>query len=341
MSKILTFGELMLRLEPDGCKRFVQADGFKASFGGAEANVAVSIAMMGKESAFMSVLPDNPIANKAVNELKGFGVDVSRVARDGERIGIYYSEKGYSVRSSVVVYDRAHSSITDIDSGLYDFSTLFDGVSWLHFTGITPALSEKTALFTEKLLIAAKKSGVYVSCDLNFRKKLWSAEKARETMEKLTKYVDLLICNEEDALCVFNVSAGNSNVESGVIDSAGYAESAKQLMGRFGNLKCVAFTLRESFSANKNGWSALISDGKGAFRSRTYDLDIIDRVGGGDAFAAGLIYALSENYDYQSAIEYAAAAGAIKHTVEGDYNLCSKDEISALASGSASGRVRR
>ncbi len=341
MAKIVTLGEIMMRLQPSGYKRFMQADSFDIVFGGGEANVAVSLAQFGEDVAFVTKLPRNAIADKCVKELKGWGVDVSKIVRGGDRMGIYFCEKGCSQRGSNVIYDRAGSAIAKIGENDLDISAVLDGAEWLHWTGITPAISDAMAEVTEKILIEAKRRNITVSCDLNYRKKLWSREKANAVMSKLVKYVDVLISNEEDCKDVFSIEAENTDINSGVISQKGYEGIGKRLMEKFPNIKYVAFTLRESVSASCNGWSAMLIDGKNVYKSKKYTIDIVDRVGGGDSFGAGLIYGLKNKLGEQNAIEFAVAASCIKHTVEGDFNIASVDEVNKLAGGDGSGRVQR
>lgn len=341
MAKIVTLGEIMMRLQPSGYKRFMQADSFDIVFGGGEANVAVSLAQFGEDVAFVTKLPRNAIADKCVKELKGWGVDVSKIVRGGDRMGIYFCEKGCSQRGSNVIYDRAGSAIANIGENDLDISAVLDGAEWLHWTGITPAISDAMAEVTEKILIEAKRRNITVSCDLNYRKKLWSREKANAVMSKLVKYVDVLISNEEDSKDVFSIEAENTDINSGVISQKGYEGIGKRLMEKFPNIKYVAFTLRESVSASCNGWSAMLIDGKNVYKSKKYTIDIVDRVGGGDSFGAGLIYGLKNKLGEQNAIEFAVAASCIKHTVEGDFNIASVDEVNKLAGGDGSGRVQR
>lgn len=331
----------MMRLQPSGYKRFMQADSFDIVFGGGEANVAVSLAQFGEDVAFVTKLPRNAIADKCVKELKGWGVDVSKIVRGGDRMGIYFCEKGCSQRGSNVIYDRAGSAIANIGENDLDISAVLDGAEWLHWTGITPAISDVMAEVTEKILIEAKRRNITVSCDLNYRKKLWSREKANAVMSKLVKYVDVLISNEEDCKDVFSIEAENTDINSGVISQKGYEGIGKRLMEKFPNIKYVAFTLRESVSASCNGWSAMLIDGKNVYKSKKYTIDIVDRVGGGDSFGAGLIYGLKNKLGEQNAIEFAVAASCIKHTVEGDFNIASVDEVNKLAGGDGSGRVQR
>jgi len=338
--RVITFGELMLRLEPENYLRFVQADRLEATFGGAEANVAVSLANFGVDAAFVSKLPAHEIGQCAINSLRKFGVDTSLVQRGGDRVGIYFCEKGASQRPSKVIYDRAGSSVATAKTDDFDWDVIFRDVQWFHFTGITPALSDNLAEAVLQAVKSAKDKGIIVSCDLNFRKKLWSKEKACEVMSEICKYVDVCIANEEDAKDVFGIEAENSDIESGKLDKQGYVSVAKQLTDKFG-FKSVAITLRESVNANDNNWSGMLYAGGNAFFSKKYAMHIVDRVGGGDSFGAGLIYAMLHDYYAQDAIEFATAASCLKHSVEGDYNMVSVDEVNALAKGNASGRVQR
>ncbi len=338
--KVVTFGELMLRLAPENYLRFVQSEKYEATFGGAEANVAVSLANYGVDVAFVSKLPAHEIGQSAVNSLRKFGVDTSKIVRGGERVGIYYCEKGASQRPSKVIYDRAYSSIAMAKPEDFDFDKILEGVNWFHFTGITPALSDDVAAITLEALKACKKKNITVSCDLNFRKKLWSKEKAGKVMGEICKYVDYCIANEEDAKDVFGIEADNTDIYGGKLDRNGYISVAKKLTDKFG-FKGVAITLRESLSANDNNWSGMLYTGGEAFFSKKYAMHIVDRVGGGDSFGGGLIYSLLNNYDAQKAIEFAIAASCLKHSIEGDYNMVSVKEVETLAGGDASGRVQR
>ena len=340
--KVVTFGELMLRLAPEGYLRFVQSSKFEATFGGAEANVAVSLANYNQDVSFVSKLPNNEIGQMAINSLRQYGVNTSYVVRGGNRVGIYYCEKGASQRPSKVIYDRANSSIALASKEDFDWNEIFKDSDWFHFTGITPALSKEVAEITLEACKVAKKKGITISCDLNFRKKLWSNKEANETMSQLCEYIDICIANEEDAKDVFGIEAKDTDINSGKLNKEGYVSVAEQLSQRF-NFKYVAITLRESISANDNNWSAMLYNGKErkAYFSKKYAIHIVDRVGGGDSFGAGLIYALRNNYKEQDAIEFATAASCLKHSIEGDYNLVSLEEVKALANGDASGRVKR
>lgn len=338
--KVVTFGEIMLRLAPEGYYRFVQADRFGATYGGGEANVAVSLANYGFDAKFVTKLPSHEIGQAAVNSLRKYGVDTSFIARGGARVGIYYLEKGASQRPSKVIYDRAGSSICTADPSDFDWNAIFDGAEWFHFTGITPALGDNVAEICLEACKAAKAKGVTISCDLNYRNKLWSREKAGKVMGQLCEYVDVCIANEEDASDVFGIKAADTDVHAGQVNREGYKDVAKQLADRFGFEK-VAITLRESISANDNNWSAMLYDGADYHFSRKYAMRIVDRVGGGDSFGGGLIAACLNGCDSQSAIEFAVAASCLKHSIEGDFNLVSSDEVNKLAGGDASGRVQR
>ncbi len=340
MKRVITFGELMLRLAPEGYLRFLQSEKYQATFGGAEANVAVSLANYGIEASFVSKLPEHEIGQAAINSLRKHGVDTSMITRGGERVGIYYCEKGASQRPSKVIYDRAYSAIATAREEDFDWDKIFDGAVWFHFTGITPALSDSMAEICKTALIKAKEKGITVSCDLNFRKKLWSKEKAGKVMDELCRYVDYCIANEEDAKDVFGIEADNSDIYGGKLDRDGYISVAKKLTERF-NFKGVAITLRESKSANDNDWSGMLYTDNQAYFSKKYSMHIVDRVGGGDSFGGGLIYSLISGKDSQSAIEFAVAASCLKHSIEGDFNQVSVKEVEALAGGNASGRVQR
>ena len=337
--KIVTFGELMLRLAPHGYLRFVQADDLEATYGGGEANVAVSLANFGMDTAFVTKLPEHEIGQAAVNSLRRFGVDTSRIVRGGERVGIYYLEKGASQRPSKVIYDRANSAFALSDPNEYDWENILKGADWFHFTGITPALGDSVAKAAEDAVKTAKKLGLTVSCDLNYRKKLWTREKAGEVMARLMPYVDVCISNEEDAYDVFGIRAEGSDVVGGKLERSGYVSVAEQLKKRFG-FRAVAITLRTSISASDNLWAGLLYDGEAHF-SKEYRIHIVDRVGGGDSFGGGLIYAMMNGYDAQGAIEFAVAASCLKHSIEGDFNAVSVAEVKALAGGDGSGRVQR
>lgn len=340
MSRIITFGEIMLRLAPEGYTRFVQAENFGATYGGGEANVAVSLANYGEDAAFVTKLPAHEIGQSAVNSLRRFGVDTKFIARGGDRVGIYFLEKGASQRPSKVIYDRADSAIANAQASDFDWDAIFEGADWFHFTGITPALGDNVAAITLLACQKAKEHGLTISCDLNYRKKLWSREKACEVMTGLMKYVDVCIANEEDAADVFGIKASNTDVTAGKVNHEGYKDVAKQLKDTFGFSK-VAITLRGSVSANDNNWAAMLYDGNDYYFSKNYLIHIVDRVGGGDSFGGGLIYACLHNYTPQETIEFAVAASCLKHTIEGDFNQVSVDEVQKLAGGDGSGRVQR
>ena len=340
MKKIVTFGELMLRLAPEGYLRFVQSEKYQATFGGAEANVAVSLANYGMHAAFVSKLPAHEIGQSAVNSLRKYGVDTSLIVRGGERVGIYYCEKGASQRPSKVIYDRAYSAIAMAKKADFDWGKIFDGAEWFHFTGITPALSDEVAEICVEACKAAKARGVKISCDLNYRGKLWTRAEAREAMTELFQYVDVCISNEEDAKDVFGIEAEGTDIYGGKLNHEGYKSVAKQLAEKFGFEK-VAITLRSSISASDNDWAGMLYDGENYCFSKSYHLHIVDRVGGGDSFGGGLIYALLSGKSTQEAIEFAVAASALKHSIEGDYNRVSVSEVEKLAGGDGSGRVQR
>lgn len=338
--KIVTFGEIMLRLSTPGHSRFVQTDAFDAVYGGGEANVAVSCAHYGHEVYFVTKLPAHEIGQAALNALRRYGVHTDFIARGGERLGIYYLESGSAMRPSKVIYDRAHSAMAEAGPADFDFDVIMQGADWFHWSGITPAISDRAAELTRLACEAAKRHGVTVSVDLNFRKKLWTAEKAQSVMRPLMQYVDVCIGNEEDAeLCLgFKPDA---DIASGRTDAEGYKGIFRRMAAEFG-FKYVASTLRESFSASHNGWKGMIYDGREFYVSRHYDiLPIVDRVGGGDAFSGGLIHGLLTKPSMGEALEFAVAASALKHTLPGDFNMVSAAEVEALAGGDASGRVQR
>ena len=338
--RIVTFGEIMLRLAPEGYLRFFQNDRMQATFGGGEANVAVSLANYGMDASFVTKLPAHAIGQGAVNSLRALGVDTRDIVRGGDRVGIYYLEKGASQRGSVCIYDRAYSAIQLASRDDFDWDKIFEGADWFHFTGITPALGENLVEICLDACKAAKAKGVKISCDLNYRGKLWSRQQAREAMTKLCEYVDVCISNEEDAKDVFGIEAENTDIYGGKLDKEGYKSVAKQLMDTFGFEK-VAITLRSSISASDNDWAGMLYDGESYCFSKEYHLHIVDRVGGGDSFGGGLIYSLLSGKDSQSAIEFAVAASALKHSIEGDYNRVTVAEVEKLAGGDASGRVQR
>ncbi len=343
MKNIVTFGEIMLRLSTPGYSRFVQSQCFDVTYGGGEANVAASLANYGLDSFFVTKLPAHEIGQSAVNHLKRFGVNTNYIKRGGERVGIYFLETGASQRPSKVVYDRSNSAISQISNDEFDWDVIFSNKDWFHWTGITPALGKNAQINLKKACEAAKRLGVTISCDLNFRKKMWTKEEAQSVMIPLMEYVDVCIANEEDAEKCLGEKAGETNVEQASIDEEGYFQLAKHLKNKY-SFEYVAITLRESYSASRNGWSALLHDDKDCikpYRSTKYDINIIDRVGGGDSFASGLIYGLLQLENTKEALEFAVAASCLKQTIPGDFNLVSKDEVLKLAKGDSSGRVDR
>ena len=340
MKTVITFGEIMLRLAPNGYYRFFQNDQMQATFGGGEANVAVSLANFGLHSTYVTKLPAHAIGQAAVDSLRYFGVDTDEIVRGGNRVGVYYLEKGASQRGSVCIYDRAHSAIAEAQLSDFDWDSIFEGADWFHFTGITPALGGNLPQICLEACQAAKARGVKISCDLNYRGKLWSRANACETMTKLCEYVDVCISNEEDAKDVFGIEAENTDIYGGVLNHEGYRSVAKQLADRFG-FEMVAITLRTSVSASDNHWAGMLYDGTDCHFSKSYALHIVDRVGGGDSFGAGLIYSLLSGKDSKAAIEFAVAASALKHSIEGDFNRVRVAEVEKLVGGDGSGRVQR
>ena len=340
MAKVVTIGEIMLRLSSPFNSRFVQCNSFDACYGGGEANVAVSLANFGHDAYYVTKLPTHEIGQSAVNALRQWGVKDDYIARGGDRVGIYYLETGSSMRASKVIYDRAFSAIAEADPKDFDFNKIMKDAKWFHWSGITPAISDKAAKLVELACKAAKKNGVTVSVDLNFRKKLWTSEKAISIMRPLMKYVDVCIGNEEDAELCLGFKP-KSNVEKGETNAEGYKEIFKQMAKEF-KFKYVVSTLRESYSASHNGWKALIYNGKEFYESKRYDIEpIVDRVGGGDSFSAGIIHGLLTMNNQEEALEFAVAASALKHTIPTDFNHVSEAEVLALAKGNASGRVQR
>ena len=341
MAKVITLGEIMLRLSPQGTDRFIQAESLRVIPGGGEANVAVSLANYGHDAYFVSKLPAHEIGQIAVNALRRYGVNTSYISRGGDRVGLYYAETGASMRPSKVIYDRAHSAIAEASPEDFDFDAIMEGASWFHWSGITPAISDRAAELTRLACEAAKRPGVTDSVDLNFRTKPWTPEKADSVMRPLMQYVDVCIGNEEDAELCLGFKP-DSDVEGGKTDAAGYEGIFRQMQKEFG-FKYVVSTLRESFSATHNGWKALIFNGKDFYQSKRYEINpIIDRVGGGDSFSGGLIHGmLKYGEDQAKALEFAVAASALKHTISGDFNLVSEAEVLALVGGSANGRVQR
>lgn len=340
MKKVITFGEIMMRLNPEGYRRFVQADRFEASYAGGEANVAVGLAQFGMDAAFVSKVPAHEIGQCAVNELRRFGVDTSLILRGGDRLGLYYVEKGASQRASKVIYDRAGSAIAKAAVSEFDWDAIFENVAWFHWTGITPALGGELPEICLEACKAAKAHGVTISCDLNFRKKLWTSAQANAVMSKLMPYVDACIANEEDAKDVFGIAASGTDIAAGKLSREGYRSVAEQLCAHFG-FKAVAITLRGSISASDNDWAAMLYTGGEAYFSPTYHIRIVDRVGGGDSFGAGLIYAMLNGKSPQDTVNFAVAASCLKHSIEHDFDLVSVSEVEALAAGNASGRVQR
>jgi len=340
MAKVITMGEIMLRLSTNGYKRFTQSNNFDVVYGGGEANVAVSLANYGHDSYFVTKLPLHEIGSCAVNSLRQLNVKTDYIARGGERIGIYFLETGASMRPSKVIYDRAHSAISEADAEDFDFDKIFENAQWFHFTGITPALGKSARELISAALIAAKKHGVTVSVDLNYRKKLWTPEEAQACMTKLMKYVDVCIGNEEDAEKCLGFKPRHTDVAAGDLKLNEYKDTFTRMYEQFG-FKYIATSLRESYSASDNGWSALAYDGKDFYSSKKYNIHIVDRVGGGDSFSGGFIHGLLKYNDYKKALDFAVAASALKHTIPGDFNLVSESEVESLMNGDASGRVQR
>ena len=343
MAKVVTMGEIMLRLSTCGNERFIQADEFEVCYGGGEANVAVSLANYGHEAEFVTKVPNNPIGECAIASLRKMNVSTKHIAIGGERLGIYFLETGASMRPSNVVYDRANSSIAGAEETDFDFEEIFKDADWFHFTGITPAISDKATQLIEKALKSAKKAGVKVSCDLNFRKKLWTSEKAKKVMTNLMQYVDICIGNEEDAEKVLGFKPINTNVTSGKLELSGYQSIFEQMIEQF-SFEYVISSLRVSHSASDNGWSACIysKEKKEFYHSKEYRISpIVDRVGGGDSFAAGVICGFLDGKDFKEVLEFGVAASALKHTIAGDFNLVSRSEVENLLKGDASGRVQR
>lgn len=340
--KVVSFGEIMLRLSPDGYYKLFQKPELNTSFCGAEANVAVALSNFGDEAEFVTALPDNDIGRAACRELMRYGVKTDNIVYTGDRLGIFFAEKGASQRPSKVIYDRKNSAIALADSSSFDWEKIFDGADWFHITGITPALSDSLAKISVDAVKAAKKAGLTVSCDINYRSKLWSAQKSRPVMTEIMKYVDVCIGNEEDAEIVFGIKAGTTDVTKGQLDTDGYKKSLQTVAETFG-CKIVAYSQRKSYSASDNGWSGIIYDDekKQVYTSAQYDIRITDRIGGGDAFASGLIYSLHNNISPANAIETAAAAGCLDQTLEGDFCLFGINDVIDLAGGNSSGRVKR
>lgn len=340
--KIVTFGEIMLRLQPPNFQRFIQAQNFEAEYGGAEANVAASFASWGEDAYFVTKVPNNPIGTACLSQLKKYSINTKYIKQDGERLGIYFCEKGASQRASNVVYDRANSAISNVTADDFNWTAIFKDADWFHFSGITPALGQNVADICLIACQKAKELGVKVSCDLNYRKKLWSKEQANKTMTQLLEYVDVCIANEEDADNVLGIKAPDTEINEGKVNKTGYSYVAREICKNYG-CEYVAISFRESISASENGWSGMLYSAEldDYFISRKYDITIIDRVGSGDAFASGIIYGLYNQYSEKDAINFAAAAGALKHSIEGDMNLVSLDEVKKLMSGDGSGRITR
>jgi 2-dehydro-3-deoxygluconokinase len=338
--KVVTLGEIMMRLSTPGYQRFVQAESFDVTYGGGEANVAVALCNYGLDGAFVTKVPEGALGQAAINHIRRFGVDTAHIARGGKRLGIYFLETGASMRASQVIYDRADASITDAGPEEFDFDAIFDGAAWFHTTGITPALSDKAAALTEAALKAARAKGVTTSIDLNYRKKLWSKEKAREVMSRLCRYVDVCIGNEEDAETTLGFKSRDTDVTAGKLNLEGYKDVFRQMKEAFG-FKYIASTLRESYSASDNGWSALVYDGADFYHTKKYEVRIVDRVGSGDSFASGFIYGLVTGMPMKDAAEFGVAASALKHTIPGDINHATLSDVKGLMKGDASGRVQR
>jgi 2-dehydro-3-deoxygluconokinase len=341
--KVVTFGEIMLRLSTPGFSRFVQSPQFDVTFGGGEANVSVSLSNYGLDSYFVSKLPSHEIGQSAVNHLRRFGVRTDFIIRGGERIGIYFLETGASQRASKVIYDRDNSAVRSIGENELDWDIIFENCKWFHWTGITPALGTNAQKLIKEACMVANKKGVTVSCDLNFRKKMWTETEAQDVMNPLMEYVNVCIANEEDAEKSLGMKADKTNISSAELNEQGYFKLSEKLKKKY-NFDAVAITLRESYSASRNGWSALMLDDKECkkpYRSKRYDIQIVDRVGGGDAFASGLIFGLLTKEDSREVLEFAVGASCLKQTIPGDFNLVTVEEVQKLISGDASGRVER
>ena len=338
--KVVTLGEIMMRLSTPGFERFVQSDSLDVTYGGGEANVAVALANYGLHGVFVTKVPDNALGQAAINHIRRYGVDTQFIVRGGIRLGIYFLETGASMRASQVIYDRAGASISEVDVSEFDFDKILDGADWFHTTGITPALSDKAAALTEAALKAAKAKGITTSIDLNYRKKLWTKEKAREVMTRLCQYVDVCIGNEEDADTTLGFKAGGTDITKGELNLEGYKSVFKQMKDKFG-FKYIASTLRESHSASDNGWSALVYDGNEFYHTKQYEVRIVDRVGSGDSFASGFIYGLVSGMSMPESAEFGVAASALKHTIPGDLNHATLSEVKELMKGDGSGRVQR
>ena len=340
--KVISFGEILLRLAAPGYSKLFQNSNLDATFCGGEANVAVSLSIFGLDSSFITKLPNNEIGHAAVNSMRYFGVNTNDIVYGDGRMGLYYLEKGASQRPSKVIYDRKYSAISLAKRSDFDWECIFNGVDWFHWTGITPALSEELAVICKDACKVAKSKGLTISCDLNYRGKLWSSENAQKTMKPLMQYIDVCICNEEDAEKVLGIKATNTDINSGIIDKNAYNNTARIIYEIYG-CKYIATTFRESYSASRNGWSAMLYNATNdeAHFSKEYDIQIVDRVGGGDSFAAGLIYSLTQKMASQEAIEFAAAASCLKHTIEGDYNRTTVADVYSLLASGGNGRVVR
>ena len=339
--KVVLFGELMMRLSTKRHERIVQARELEVIYSGAEANLGVALAAFGVESFMVSSVPDNAVGHACLAYMRQFGLNLDHVRKNGHRLGIYFVETGAAQRPSTFLYNRKGSSITELLPGDIDWKAIFAGKHWFHFTAITPALGDSVAAITREACVAAHDLGLTVSCDLNFRRKLWTAEKARAVMADLLQFVDVLFTNEEEAETLFGIRARDANVKGGTLSASGYEDVAVQLSQRFG-LRAVSITLRESLSATQNNWSGMLYDGKRFYTSRRYHMDyIVDRIGGGDAYSSGIIYGMLTGQDLQESVEFAAAASCLKHTIHGDFNLVTFDEVLALMEGDASGRIQR
>ncbi|GAU75553.1 sugar kinase [Fusibacter sp. 3D3] len=340
MKKVICFGEIMGRLCPVGYKKVVQATHFEVTYAGGEANVAVSLANYGIRTGFVSKLPDNDLGKSVLRVLKGYDVETSDIVIGGERLGMYYLEKGASQRPSKVIYDRMYSAISMANPKEFDWDRILEGATWFHTTGITPALSEQCIAITREALKKCKEKNISVSCDLNYRKNLWSTEKAKVVMTEFMQYVDVCIANEEDAEKVLGIVAKNTNVTAGELNKSGYEAVAREISEKYG-CHTVAITLRESYSASLNGWSALLYTDQKSYFSKKYEIQLVDRVGGGDSFVGALLYALMERETPQEQVEFAVAASCLKHTIEGDFNQVSIKDVETLMAGDGSGRVQR
>jgi len=338
--RVVTFGEIMLRLSPYNYERLIQAKQFQVNYGGGEANVAASLSMFGEESFFVSQIPESMLGDAALHSLRSLGVRTEHIIRGGPRLGIYFLEHGAAIRSSKVVYDRADSSMSEVKPGMFDWNSILSDKDWFHITGITPALSNSCAVAGIEAITAAKSLSLITSCDLNYRKKLWSQAEAKDVMSQLVQHADIIIANENDAADIFGIIASDSDITRGKISVEGYQMVAQTLMTLSG-AKLVAITLRESISASDNNWTAILYDGANLYTSRKYQIHLIDRIGGGDSFSAGLIHGLINDWDYQTTLDFAVAASALKQTIPGDTNLVDEQEVMAVVKGDLSGRVQR